>query len=278
LRPVGQQALGGRVEIKNLNSMKAVLAALEYEQQRQGELLSSGGKQKPETRLWDDARGRTEVMRSKEEVDDYRYFPEPDLVSLRVAPSYLESLRPLLPELPHQRERRLIEEEGLPEYDAGVLVSSRALADYYEETAKLSGDPKAASNWILTEVLKVLNEKGIEVGRFGVAPRDLADLLALVRGGRISGKIAKQVFQQIVETGETAGSIVERGGLAQIVDEQELLRIARAVIAENPSSVQDYRSGKARAFRFLVGKMMEATGGRANPEMTSAILDRELKA
>jgi aspartyl-tRNA(Asn)/glutamyl-tRNA(Gln) amidotransferase subunit B len=277
IRPSGARALGTKTEIKNLNSFRSVERGLEYEIGRQTELARAGRPVKHETLLWDSQRQVSVLMRSKEKVDDYRYFPEPDLVRFRIAPLYLESLRPLLPELPHERERRFIEKDGLPEYDAGALVSTRALADYYEETARLGGDPKAASNWILTEVLKVLNEKGIEIEQFGVAPKDLADLLALVREGRISGKIAKQVFEQIVETGETAGSIVRRGGLAQIVDEQELLRIARAVIAENPSSVRDYQNGKARAFRFLVGKVMEATGGKANPEMTSTILDRELK-
>jgi len=278
VRPAGERALGTKTEIKNLNSFKSVERGLEYEINRQTELVRAGRPVKHETLLWDSQRQVSVLMRSKEGVDDYRYFPEPDLVRLRTGRQYVESLRPLLPELPEERERRFIEKHGLPEYDAGVLVSTRSLADYYEETARLAGDPKAASNWIMTEVLKVINEKRLEISRFGVTPRDLADLLVLVRGGRISGKIAKQVFQQIVETGETARAIVERDGLSQIVDEQEIVRIARAVIAENPSSAQAYRSGKARAFRFLVGKVMEATGGKANPEMTSAILDRELKA
>ncbi|HVP57277.1 MAG TPA: Asp-tRNA(Asn)/Glu-tRNA(Gln) amidotransferase GatCAB subunit B, partial [bacterium] len=208
----------------------------------------------------------------------YRYFPEPDLVRLSIGGQAAGSLEQLLPELPHQRERRLIEADGLPEYDAGVLVSSRALADYYDEASRLAGDPKAASNWIMTEVLRVLGQQKIGIDRFQVSPQGLAELLALVRKGTISGKLAKQVFEELVNKGGSARAIVERDRLAQITDEKELLAYVRAVIAENTSSVADYRKGKARAFRFLVGKVMEATGGRANPELVSAMLDRELKS
>jgi aspartyl-tRNA(Asn)/glutamyl-tRNA(Gln) amidotransferase subunit B len=278
VRPAGSSALGTKTEIKNLNSFRSVERGLEYEIKRQIELVSGGRPVRHETLLWDSQRQVSVLMRSKEEADDYRYFPEPDLVRLRTPRSYLGSVMSLVPELPHQREQRLIERDGLPEYDAGVLVSRQALADYYEETARLAGDGKAASNWILTEVLKVLNDKKLEIDQLTISPRDLAALLLLVKGGRISGKIAKQVFAQMVETGEAAQSVVDRLGLAQLADQQEIVRIVRAVIAENPTSVEAYRSGKTRAFRFLVGKVMEATGGRANPEMTKAILDRELEA
>jgi aspartyl-tRNA(Asn)/glutamyl-tRNA(Gln) amidotransferase subunit B len=277
VRPAGARTLGTKTEIKNLNSFKSVERGLEYEIRRQTDLVSAGNAVRHETLLWDSERQVSVVMRSKEEIDDYRYFPEPDLVPLRAAKPYLESLRALLPELPHDRERRFVLEDGLPEHDAGVLVSMRPLADYYEATAKATGDPRAASNWILTEVLKTLNEKKLGVAEFRVTPRSLADLLALVRESKISGKIAKQVYERMVETGEAAEHIVRELGLTQIVDEQEIVRIARAVIAQNPASVEAYRAGKVRAFRFLVGKVMEATGGKANPSMTSAILDRELK-
>jgi aspartyl-tRNA(Asn)/glutamyl-tRNA(Gln) amidotransferase subunit B len=231
-----------------------------------------------ETLLWDVRRQVSVLMRSKEEVDDYRYFPEPDLVRLRIEPTFLEPLRRQLPELPHERERRMIADAGLPEFDAGVLVSTKALADYYDETARLAGDPKAASNWIMTEVLKVLHDRKIGIDAFGVRPVELAGLLSMVGEKRISGKIAKQVFQEMVETGCGPEAIVEAKGLLQMTDREELARVVRAVIADNPSTVEDYRRGKDRAFRFLVGKVMEATGGRANPETTSDLLGRELKA
>ena len=277
LRPAGCGRLGTKTEIKNLNSFRSVERGLDYEIRRQTGVLEAGGRVRHETLLWDARRQVSMPMRSKEEVDDYRYFPEPDLVRSTIAPDWLDSLRQLLPELPHDRERRLIVESGLPEYDAGVLVSSRGLAGYYEETARLGGSPKAASNWIMTEVLKVLRDSKIAIEDFAVSPADLAVLLKMVAGGRISGKIAKQVFQEMAATGRSAAAIVEREGLVQVSDSEDLTQVVREVIAANPWSVEDYKRGRERAFRFLVGKVMERTAGRANPQAASDLLRREME-
>ncbi len=277
VRRVGEKGLGTKTELKNLNSFKSVERGLDYEMTRQTNLLQAGARVRHETRLWDAEKQVSMVMRSKEEVDDYRYFPEPDLLRLHLGREYLDSLRRLLPELPHERERRFIMEQALPEYDAGVLVATRRLADYYEETARLARDAKAASNWIMTEVLRVLNETKVEIDDFKITPGDIAGLLTMVSRKMISGKIAKRVFQEMMETGRSALAIVEAGNLSQLSDEGELRRLVGQVIQANPSSVEDYRKGKVRAFRFLVGKVMEATQGRANPEMVHDLLEKDLK-
>jgi aspartyl-tRNA(Asn)/glutamyl-tRNA(Gln) amidotransferase subunit B len=228
--------------------------------------------------MWDAARQVTVLMRTKEEADDYRYFPEPDLVPVLVEDSNLRLLAGSLPELPHAREKRLASQYGIPAYDAGVLAGSAALADLFEATAGLAGDPRSVSSWILTEVLGELNRRKTEVAGLGLAPAALAELLGLVHAGRISGRIAKEVFAEMVATGKGPGEIVQERGLFGINDAGLIREIARRVVAENPSSVEDLRRGKERAFRFLVGKVMEATGGRADPETVRDSLRAELKA
>ena len=277
VRPIGQRELGTKTELKNLNSFHNVARALAHEFRRQTDIVERGELVKHETRLWDAARQVSVEMRSKEEVNDYRYFPEPDLVRIRLARKYLDSLGAALPELPHRREKRLVAEHGLPAYDAGVLVSTQRLADYYEEVAKLTGDPKAASNWIMTEVLRVLNEKRIGIDSLGLVPRDIADLLGMIKEGRISGKIAKDVFAEMIALGKGASAIVEARGLSQINDGDAIRNSVRQVIGENPLSVGDFKKGKERAFRFLVGKVMERTRGMANPTMVHDILKGELE-
>jgi aspartyl-tRNA(Asn)/glutamyl-tRNA(Gln) amidotransferase subunit B len=276
VRPRGEQQLGIKAELKNLNSFKNVERALAYEIDRQTALREQGGRVMHETLFWDADRQISVLMRSKEEENDYRYFPEPDLVPLCLEEGYLETQAADLPELPHDRERRFVTQLGLPEYDAGVLVGERALADFFEEAARLAGDAKAASNWIMTEVLKAVNDRKLAVWDLGVGPRDVADLLGMIGQRRISGKMAKQVFEEMVRTGRPPLAIVEERGLAQLSDREELRRIVRQVVEANPSSIQDLRKGKTRAFRFLVGKVMEATGGKANPEIARDMLEEEL--
>jgi len=276
VRKAGQAELGTKTEIKNLNSFRSVEKGLEFEIERQTRILEQGGKVRHETLLWDVKRQTSVPMRSKEEVHDYRYFPEPDLVPLRITRDCVESLGREIPELPSQKEKRYIEEFGLPEYDASLLVTSRALAHYFESTAEKLGDPKAASNWIMTEVLKVLNERSIAIEDFAVSPDDLVGLLKLVKSGKISGRIAKEVFAEMVESGEKAEEIVKRRNLGQISDPHQLRNIVKRVIAENPGPVEQYRKGKTKTFGYLVGQVMKATEGRANPRMVSEILKEEL--
>jgi len=278
VRRPGQSALGVKTEIKNLNSFRSVERGLDFEIGRQIDLLERGSPVRHQTLMWDAARQVTVLMRTKEEADDYRYFPEPDLVPVHVEDSSLRLLAGSLPELPHAREKRLASQYGIPAYDAGVLAGSAALADLFEATAGLAGDPRSVSSWILTEVLGELNRRKTEVAGLGLAPAALAELLGLVHAGRISGRIAKEVFAEMVATGKGPGEIVQERGLFGINDAGLIREIARRVVAENPSSVEDLRRGKERAFRFLVGKVMEATGGRADPETVRDSLRAELKA
>jgi aspartyl-tRNA(Asn)/glutamyl-tRNA(Gln) amidotransferase subunit B len=276
VRKAGQVRLGTKTELKNLNSFKGVEHGLDYEIERQIGLLEEGERVRHQTLLWDAGRQVTVLMRTKEEVDDYRYFPEPDLVPVVLETADLEAWKRSLPELPHARERRLAAEYGIPAYDAAVLAGSAALADLFEATARLSDDPKGASNWIMTEVLKALNQRKVSIEGLRVTPADLAELLGMVKQRRISGKIAKEVFAEMIAAGRRPGAIVEERGLFGINDPERIRDIARRVVGENPSSVADYRRGKQRAFRFLVGKVMEATGGRADPEVVRDSLEDEL--
>jgi aspartyl-tRNA(Asn)/glutamyl-tRNA(Gln) amidotransferase subunit B len=276
VRRVGETRLGTKTEIKNLNSFRSVEHGLDYETKRQTRLLEAGQPVQHQTMLWDSVRQVTVLMRTKEEVNDYRYFPEPDLVPINIDSAYLASLRRGMPELPHAREQRLMREYGIPAYDAGVLADSIALADFFEAAARLVRDPKAASNWIMTEVLRVLKESKTDISALGITPEDVADLVGMIDQGRISGKTAKEVFAEMLTGGKRAGQIVTERGLFKMSDPAEIREVARRVIRENTSSVADYKHGKLRAFRFLVGKVMEATAGRANPEMARDILTEEI--
>lgn len=272
LRPRGESKLGTKAEIKNLNSFKAVQKGLEYEALRQEQVLDEGGEIIQETRSWDDARGVTVSLRSKEQAHDYRYFPEPDLVPIVVDPEWVEDIRRNLPELPDARQARLVEQYGLSGYDAGVITASRAMADYFDGLIAAGAEAKAAANWLMGEVAKHLNASSQPVEECPVTAKALAELIALVDKGTISGKIAKTVFEEMWASGKDASTIVKEQGLVQISDAGEIVTIVERVIAANPQSVADYQAGKERAIGFLVGQVMKETKGRANPELVNSLL------
>jgi aspartyl-tRNA(Asn)/glutamyl-tRNA(Gln) amidotransferase subunit B len=276
IRPRGSRELGTKVEIKNMNSFRHVQRALEYEIARQAKALAAGERLVQETRLWDANRGVTRSMRSKEYAHDYRYFPEPDLVPLETTPAWIEDVRRTLPELPDARMQRFVAEYGLPEYDAGVLTSSKALADYYEACVKRYPKPKVVSNWIMVELLRALNRDGIEVEQSRVTPEHLADLFKLIDDGTISGTMAKAVFEAMYDTGRPAAAIVEEQGLRQISDERALLAAVDQVLADNPKEVADYRAGREKLFGFFMGQVMKATQGKANPQTVNKLLRDKL--
>lgn len=276
LRPAGSQELGVKTEVKNLNSFRAVQRALEFEVNRQRKLLDAGEEVVQETRHWNEARGITVSMRSKEEAHDYRYFPEPDLVPVEVERQWVEELRATLPEMPAARRQRFIEEYGLPAYDAAVLTSSRHLADYYEACAARVEDPKLASNWVMGELQGLLNERELDVKECPVGPEGLAELLQLVRNETISNNVAKDVLAEMFASGKSARAIVEEKGLKQISDTGALLQIVERVIEENPGPVEDYKQGKKKAIGFLVGQVMKATRGQANPQKANQLLREKL--
>jgi aspartyl-tRNA(Asn)/glutamyl-tRNA(Gln) amidotransferase subunit B len=278
LRPVGTSVFGTKVEVKNLNSFRYVQRALEYEIERQTELLGGGGRVEQETRLWDTAAGRTFSMRSKEEAHDYRYFPEPDLIPLTLDAGWIATVRETLPELPEARRRRLVTQYGLPDYDAALLTQSAALADYFEATAAAAGNAKAASNWIMGELTRKMNALGIGIEDVRMPPDALAGLIRLVDSGTITGPIAKRVFEKMYDSGTPAGTIVAAEGLARIDDEAAVEAAVREAIAKNADAVAQYRAGKAQTFGFLVGQVMKATRGKANPELVNALMKRLLDA
>jgi aspartyl-tRNA(Asn)/glutamyl-tRNA(Gln) amidotransferase subunit B len=277
LRPRGVAELGTKVEIKNLNSFKSVKLALEFEVRRQAEALEAGERIVQETRLWDADHGWTRAMRSKEFAHDYRYFPEPDLVPLHIDRAWVEAIRAGLPELPRQRRQRFASQYGLPAYDAELLTQSRALADYFEAAARAFPQPKLVSNWIMSELLRELpgdDERAIQSAP--VTPARLAGLLVLIENGTISGKIAKDVFQKMFASGEAAAAIVAREGLTQVADESALAAVIDRVMAQNPKALEDYKKGKTAAAKALVGQVMKATGGRANPAIVNRLLEEKL--
>ncbi len=276
LRPSGAPELGVKAEIKNLNSFKAVERALEYEETRQRELLERGETVLQETRLYNADLQRTSSMRSKEEAHDYRYFSDPDLAPVVWEKERLEELRRSLPELPLARLSRFREEYGLPLHDAGVLTAERPLADYFEAAASSAGNPKTLSNWVMGELLGKLNEAGLTIGESPIPPGGLARLVSLIEEGKISGKIAKRVFAEMFRSGGDPEKIVEERGLLQISDRGELEAVVERVIRENPGPVGDFRSGKKAALGFLVGRVMKATGGQANPKLVNRLLHSRL--
>ena len=277
LRPRGEQALGTKVEIKNLNSFRFLVRALEYEIERQRESLEDGGTIVQETRLYDTSSGRTVSMRGKEEAHDYRYFPEPDLPTLRVSPKWIDDLRKELPELPESKRRRFVAQYEIPDYDAGVLTASRPLADYFEATASSCGNPKAASNWIMSESLRKVKETGVPIDATPVTAQALGEMLRLIEDGTISGKIGKDLFEKMYATRESARRLVEKEGLTQITDRTALEEVTRRVLDENPSQVEQYRSGQTKVFGWLVGQVMKATRGKASPALLDEVLKELLK-
>jgi aspartyl-tRNA(Asn)/glutamyl-tRNA(Gln) amidotransferase subunit B len=277
VRPAGQEAFGTKAEVKNVNSFRYLQKALEYEIDRQIDLVSSGGRVVQETRLFDSASGRTHAMRSKEEAHDYRYFPEPDLPPVVVDAARVAAVRATMPELPEARRRRFAAEYGIPEYDAGVLTQSAELAEYFEATARAAGNAKAASNWIMGELLRTMNERGAAIVDVPLQPAALAGLVRLIDNGTISGSIAKEVFAKMYETGRSAEDIVAAEGLAQIGDESALLAIVGDVLARNADAVAQYRAGQQKTFGFLVGQVMKGSRGKANPKLVNDLLRRELE-
>jgi len=281
LRPVGSTKFGAKTEVKNMNSFRAVQRALEYEVQRQTDLLEAGEEPVQETRAWDEARGVTVAMRVKEEAADYRYFPDPDLLPLVLDAAQVERWRAELPELPEALRRRFVEQYGLPAYDAGVLTASRALADFFEATVAAyrgPGGPKAVSNWVMGEFLRLLNEDGLEPEQATLRPEALARLIELVDEGVISHRIAREeIFPEVFRTGRDPAQIVDEKGLRQISDEGELRRIVEAVIEANPGPVSDVRQGKEKAIAFLVGQVMRQTKGKANPQLVNRLLREALQ-
>jgi aspartyl-tRNA(Asn)/glutamyl-tRNA(Gln) amidotransferase subunit B len=276
IRPRGADTLGTRTEIKNMNSFRSVERALEFEIARQSEVVRSGGAIERETLLWDDHAQTAAPMRSKEESSDYRYFPDPDLLPVRIGSEIVASVRDSLPELPDARAARFVSQYGLPAYDAQVLTDDRALAEYYERVAGRLSDAKAASNWIMTEVMRVLKESGTGIEGFPIGPDALSELLTLVETDKISGKIAKDVFAEMLSSGMPAGQIVESKGLSQISDHDELGVIIESLIQSHSEQVSDYRAGNKRVLGFFVGQVMQQTGGRANPAMVNELLRAQL--
>jgi aspartyl-tRNA(Asn)/glutamyl-tRNA(Gln) amidotransferase subunit B len=267
--------LGTRCEVKNVNSLKAVQQAIEYEAQRQVEIIEGGGTIDQETRLWDPAKGETRSMRSKEEAHDYRYFPDPDLLPLHVADIWIERVRETLPELPDQKKHRFMKDFGLSAYDANVLIAERVRADYYETVAK-GRDAKLAANWVLNELLGALNKDGKGITDSVIAAAQLGQLIDLISDNTISGKIAKDVFAEMYKSGKDPAQIVEEKGLKQVTDSGAIEKIVDEVIAENPDNVAAYRSGKDKLFGFFVGQVMKKSQGKANPNIINDLLKKKL--
>ena len=279
VRRRGAEKFGTRAEIKNLNSFRFVEKAINYEVARQIELLESGGRVKQETRLYDPDKGETRSMRSKEEANDYRYFPDPDLLPVVLEESFIDSIRQALPELPDQKAARFVSQFGLSDYDAGVLTASRELAAFYEDVARdvdAVDSAKLAANWVMGDFSAFLNKDNLEIGASKVSAAALAGLLRRIADNTISGKIAKDVFEAMWRDGSTADAIIEAKGLRQITDTSAIERAIDDVMAKNPGQLADYRSGKDKLFGFFVGQVMKATGGKANPAQLNDLLKKKL--
>ncbi|HSN70699.1 MAG TPA: Asp-tRNA(Asn)/Glu-tRNA(Gln) amidotransferase subunit GatB [Steroidobacteraceae bacterium] len=278
VRRAGKHEFGTRCEIKNLNSFRFVERAINYEVARQIDVIEGGGSVVQETRLYDPERNETRPLRTKEEANDYRYFPDPDLLPLKIDPALVESVRASLPELPDQKAARFVSEYGLPEYDARVLTASRELGDYYEQVAAALGEShgKLAANWVMGELSGALNRDGIEITDSRVSADRLSGLLARIVDGTVSGKLAKDVFEAMWTDASTADEVIEAKGLKQITDAGAIERVIDEVIAANPKQLADYRSGKDKLFGFFVGQVMKATGGKANPGQVNELLRRKL--
>ena len=277
VRPVGAQKFGTRAEIKNINSFRYVEKAIQYEVARQIELLESGGKVVQETRLYDPDKGETRSMRSKEEANDYRYFPDPDLLPIELDEAYIEAARAELPELPDAKAARFASQYGLSVYDAGVLTAGRDVADYYETVVRaVPTQPKLAANWVMGELAAALNKEGLEVGSGRLPAERLAGLLTRIADATISGKIAKELFEAMWSTGQDADALIEAKGLKQITDTGAIEQAIEAVMAKNPAQLADYRAGKDKLFGFFVGQVMKATQGKANPAQLNELLKKKL--
>ncbi len=276
LRPMGQEKLGTKAELKNMNSFRYVAKALEYEIRRQRAILEEGGTVRQETRLWDVAAGKTLPMRGKEEAHDYRYFPDPDLLPLVVQDGLLEKVAAELPELPEAKRARFVADHGLSAYDAGVLTAERPLADYFEAVVAAGAPAKAAANWVMGELLGGLNAQGLEIGKSPIQPGQLAGLLKMVAAGELSGKMGKDVFAEMLTSGDDPAAIVEKKGLKQVSDTGALEAIVRQLAAENPQQVAQFKAGKDKIIGFFVGQVMKATKGQANPALVNDLLKKVL--
>lgn len=272
LRPWGQKELGTKAELKNMNSFRGVQRGLEYEEYRQSETLDEGGVIVQETRRWDEAQGKTLSMRGKEQAHDYRYFPDPDLVTVRISDEWKETVRATIPELPDARKARYTSEYGLPDYDAGVITASKPLADFFEDSLNYTKDAKSVANWIMGDLMGYLNANNLELSQVKITGQGLGEMIGLIEKGTISSKIAKTVFKAMLETGKLPQAIVEEQGLVQISDEGAIKAIVEQVVAANPQSVEDYKAGKQKAIGFLVGQVMKESKGKANPALANQLL------
>lgn len=276
IRPVGQKEYGTRTEVKNINSFKFVERALEYEIKRQIKVIEEGGRVIQETRLWDSNKGITESMRGKEEAHDYRYFPEPDLVPIIASQEWIDEIRTKLPELPDAKRERFVSEYGIPEYDADLLTSEKAVAEWFEQTVRLGGSPKAVSNWMMGELMRLLNEENKGIEDCPLKPIQLVDMLKLIDNGTISGKIAKTIFEEMYKSGKDAGQIVKEKGLVQISDAVEIEKAIDEILAKSQKEVERYKTGDEKLVGFFVGQVMKATKGKANPQMVNELLKKKL--
>jgi len=276
IRPFGQREFGTRAELKNINSFKFVEKAIEYEIKRQISVVEDGGRIIQETRLWDSSAAVTRSMRSKEEAHDYRYFPEPDLPPVLVSQEWIDEIKESLPELPDEKRERFITKHGLPEYDAELLTAEKAVADWYERCVEAGGQPKAVSNWIMGDLMRLMNEESCDIEQLSFTPAQLVEMLKLIEDGTISGKIAKEVFEDMFRTGKNPGDIVKDKGLVQISDTGELERAVDEILAKSPNEVERYRAGDEKLMGFFVGQIMKATKGKANPKMLNDLLKQKL--
>ncbi|SFI59402.1 Asp-tRNA(Asn)/Glu-tRNA(Gln) amidotransferase subunit GatB [Thermoflavimicrobium dichotomicum] len=276
LRPAGSKEFGVKTELKNLNSFRNVERALEYEQKRHAEMLDRGEEIVQQTLRWLENENRTKLMRTKEEAHDYRYFPEPDLVRLYIDEAWKEEIRSSIPELPDARKERYMRDFGLSSYDAGILTASKATAEFFEQTVVEKADPKLAANWIISDLLGYLNSEGLELHQVRMTPGHLAQMIGLIQDGTISSKLAKKVFKEILDTGKEPKQIVEEKGWVQISDESQLKEEVAKVLANNPQSVEDFKNGKDRAIGFLVGQVMKATKGKANPQLVNKLIREQI--
>lgn len=277
VRPIGSNEFGVKTEIKNINSFRFVEKALEYEIKRQIKLINNGEKIVQETRLWDSNTGTTQSMRSKEEAHDYRYFPEPDLVPVAISEEWIKRIKQDMPELPDSKIDRFTKEFGLPVYDAEILTEEKALAEWFEEAVRLGGKPKEASNWIMVELLRILNEEGKDISECAFRPLQLVELISLIEKGMINRNTAKEVFEEMYKTGKSAESIVKEKGLIQISDDSVIIEAIKEVLNKNPKEVERFKNGEEKLIGFFVGQVMKLTKGKANPKLVNELVLRVLK-
>ena len=277
IRKKGSKEYGTRTEMKNMSSFRSIVRAIEYEVDRQVDVIDDGGKIEQETLRWDDVSGKTFSMREKEDAQDYRYFPDPDLVAIKLSEEYIQNIKENLPELPESRRERYISEYKLTERDATLLTASKYLSDLFEKASEICNNPKAVNNWIMSDISRILNEKEIEPENIPFTAEDLAEVVELIDKGTISSAIAKKVFEEMFENPEKPSKIIEEKGWIQISDESAIKEVVQKIIEENPQSVSDYKAGKDKALGFLVGQAMKQTKGKANPKMLNEMFKENLQ-